>query len=138
MRRLAIGAGVGVVAALALAPATADALQQLRVAREARAAIEAMIQRPAPAVPSERMVSVDALAQQVRRMAGGAGVLVEAAAPVEGGPLARVQLRLSGSEAAVLGLADRLERGTPTVRFTRWRVEGAGASVRLTGEVAAP
>lgn len=143
---LLIGVGAGVLSALMLIPATADALMRLDSARAARAAVgDLALRPPLPPLPQERLIRASTraaaaglLAAQLRRLATSSGVLVETAVPVGGGPMARVQLRVSGSEAAVLGLADRIERKTQIARFTRWRIEGIGGSVRLMGEVAAP
>jgi hypothetical protein len=49
-------------------------------------------------------------------------------------PQGGTRLSAAGDEAAVLGFINRLERGTPAVRFARWRLEpvaGGGEQVRL-------
>lgn len=144
---LAAGAGVGLLAMATLTPWTVSALGTLAEARADQATLAAAAIAPeegaivspglALAAPS-RDAAAGVLAAQVRVLAARGGVLVEGMETVSGGGLARMSVRLSGSEGAVLGLADGLERGTPLVRFARWRVEASGGSVRLTGELVAP
>lgn len=145
---VAIGAVAGLAGIALLAPATAESIAALRQAQAREAQVAAAVATPpvsdivapglAIAAPSQGAAST-ALAARVRAAAGRSGVLVENIAPVAGDTgLARVRLRLSGSEGAVIGVADGLERGAPMVRFAIWRVEAAGGGVRLTGELVAP
>jgi len=144
----AIGGAAGLAGMALLAPATGEALGRLATARAERARLESAAVAPratTPLVPPGLAIAarsddeaVARLAARIRALAAQGGVLVEEAAPAGGaGSLVTVRLRVSGSEGAVLGLVDALERGTPLVRFARWRVEGAGGTVRLTGETVA-
>lgn len=148
MRALAGGAAAGLLAMAAMTPWTLSALATLADARADQATLAAAAVAPeasaivGPGLSIEagsRDAAAVALAARVRAAAVKGGVLVEGMEAVAGsGGLARINVRLSGSEGAVLGLADGLERGTPLVRFARWRVEASGGSVRLTGELVAP
>ena len=145
---LAIGAAVGLAGMALLAPMTGDALGRLSRAREERAELERAAVAPAPAsalLPSALAIparshdeAVSLLVTRVRALGARSGVLVEDAVPVRDvGALVTVRLRMSGSEGAVLGLIDTLERGAPLVRFARWRVEGRGTTVRFIGDAVA-
>lgn len=129
MRPLVVGAALGVVGALLLAPTASRSLGLLASARAERDALAAA-PKAAPATGSS-----DALVALVRKQAASGGVLIEEVAPVAG---ARVRLAASGSPEAVIGFAGALERGRPAVRFAGWRLAVDGASVRLTGEAFTP
>jgi hypothetical protein len=146
---VAIGAAAGLAVMALLAPATGGALGRLGVARAQRARLEAAAIAP-PASPAivaaglavaagSREAAARQLIAQIRNLATRGGVLVEDATALDGaGALVTVRVRVSASEGAVLGLVDALERGTPLRRFERWRIESAGGTVRLSGEVVAP
>ena len=146
MKPLPIGVAGGVALAALLIPATTAAVARFSALQEAAAAAKGMAEQPgtSPLPPGQMIAASNAagaramLTASLREQAVSAGVLLESVKPVDSPGLARVAVHLSGSEAAVLGLADRIERGTPLMRFTRWRVEGIGNGVRLTAEVAAP
>ena len=143
-----MGAAAGLVAMLALLPATGDALDRLAKARDDRARIAALATKPVDAraiMPSDIGIAARdhaaanaALTARLRALAGKGGVLVEEAVALPGGGLARVRLRVSGSEDAVIAFADAIERGRPLARFAMWRLVTEGATVRLSGEVVAP
>ncbi|MCW3835739.1 hypothetical protein ACFQ1E_05590 [Sphingomonas canadensis] len=140
---LAVGAGAGLLLALLLAPATGGALGDLSRARadRAKAAADAAVPAgPQPALVAPGLVTGEAaaLVARVRARAKDGGVLVEEAAelPVQGA-LARVRLRLSGPEKAVLALADSLEREPPLVRLAAWRIDPIEGGLRLTAEAVA-
>jgi hypothetical protein len=147
---LLAGALGGLAAMLLLAPATGDALGRLAKARQQRAALAAQAAAPAietglvaPGLAWRAPTGGEAAARLlagVRGAAGRAGVLVEEARVLSApGGLVRVQLRASGSEEAVLSLAEALERQRPLVRFARWRLAALpSGGVRLDGEVVAP
>ena len=147
MRRdpLTWGLGGGVVAALLLAPAAGGTLERLAAARRAKTDAALPVPRPAALVRPDfawRAGSGDAsgrIAAEVRARARAGGVLVERIEPLaapEG--LVTLEVRMSGSERAVLALADGLERGQPLARWRRWSVVPAGAGLRLDGELVAP
>ena len=147
MKALLIGAAAGLVAMLALMPVAGDALDQLAEARAERAWILALADEQgerAIVPPGVGMSARDAaaataaLVARVRALAGKGGVLVEDAAAVPGGGLARVRLRVSGSEDAVIAFADGIERGRPLARFATWSLAADGSVVRLSGELVAP
>ena len=148
MRALAIGAAGGLLAMAVLTPPTIATLAALAEARKNQAELAAAASAPpASAIVGPGLVTpadtqaaaTSALAARIRAAAAKGGVLVESIEGVAGDEaLARIRVQLSGSEGAVLGLADALERGAPLVRFARWRVEGRGGSVLLTGELVAP
>ncbi len=148
MPPIAVGAVAGLALIALLIPATGEALGELSVARTRAAEVARDAARPATfalvapslaiTAPSQPQASA-ALAARVRVLAGRGGVLVEGLDTGSGDvALAMVRVRLSGSEGAVIALADALERGTPLARFTAWRVEPTGDGVRLTGELVAP
>ncbi|SOB86567.1 hypothetical protein SAMN06297144_1673 [Sphingomonas guangdongensis] len=114
------GAAIGSAAALALLPAVHAALDR----RQQALAAEARLAAALGSVPAAPVATPD-LARRVRAEAGRSGVLVERAEVVAG----RLQLRLSGSQQAVLALADGLERRG--VRSVRWSMTGDGRAVRL-------
>ncbi|URW74589.1 hypothetical protein M9980_08360 [Sphingomonas donggukensis] len=123
-----------------------SALGELAVTRgeRARVVVHAAID-PVPAIARDQAIAIGsraaatrALEARVRALAGRGGVLVEAVSAVDGAGLARIRLRASGSERAVVAFADALERGRPLARFDGWSIAADGASVRLEGEVAAP
>lgn len=137
------GAGVGLALMLVLAPATGNALGELARARAERIRLAQVVAVPgndSPLVAPE-LVNGDAnvLAGRIRDRARAGGVLVEELVALPGnGRLVAVRLRLSGTEQAVLALADALERGSPLARLRAWRLtpipEGG---VRLLGEAVA-
>lgn len=142
---LRTGAAGGLTAALLLAWPTMAALERLAVARDDRAAAAVAPPPPAPLVQPEQAWPVGetdpavTIGAALRARARAAGVLVERAEPLaapEG--LATLAVRLSGSERAVLALADGLERGMPMARWRRWRVTAEGEGVRIDGELVAP
>lgn len=143
---LFLGLGIGASAMALLAPATGTALGELRRARGERLAAAA-VREPASArvallASTLRLSARDesgarrAFAAQVRELAARGGVLVEQLRPLPGGAgLVRMQLRLSGRDKAVIALVDQLERGTPLIRFDRWRAVALGEDgVRIEGE----
>jgi alanine dehydrogenase len=145
MTPLARGVAAGLLGgALISIPAT-EALETLAQARAERDTV--LIAAVAPASPVVApALSIEAgsaerasmlLAARVQKAASGGGLLIEAVAPVPDASVARVRLRVSGSEAAVLALAGSLERGVPLVRFAQWQVTSTGTAVRLTGELVA-
>lgn len=138
----------GLVAVLALAPATGTALGQLASARGERVRLEAAAAQPGSAnrIVAEGMglgvadaaAGRAAMMARIQRLARTGGVLVEetsAAEAPEG--LAALRVRVSGAEKAVLALADRFERERPLVRLTTWRIEPVNGGVRLTGKAVA-
>lgn len=140
------GVLAGATAILALSPAIGTALADLAAARAQRA--EASEDAAAPIDVSlvagaiharDRDAANTAVAARVRAYAARGAVLVEEAQPLsDPAGLARVRLRLSGSEDAVIALVDTIERGSPVVRFARWQIEATGGAVRLQGELVAP
>lgn len=138
---LAVGAVVGVAVAAALIPSTVAALRDLRTARLERATLAQLAAGPTPTrailvdgaalVARDRGAAADALAAALRARAVSSGLLVEGATPVPYEGLARVRLRLSGSEDAVIAFADAVERGRPVIRFAEWRLQAAGGRVTL-------
>ena len=143
------GALVGLAAIAASAPWMDDALDTLRAAREAQAAAQARASASAAIVPlvppglavpgASRDAAASAFAARLRGAATRAGLLVEEARGIADlAGLARVRLRLSGSEDALAGFLDAVERGPPLARMASWRVERAGAAVQLRAEVVAP
>ncbi|WP_423602260.1 hypothetical protein [Sphingomonas sp. MS122] len=147
---LIAGVGGGLAVLALLAPATGTALGKLMRAREAAAGARLAAAAPRPAaVPlaapglrapgASETEAARGLAGRVRRLAAEGGVLVEQAAPVVAGEgLARLRLRLSGPDKAVVALADRIERGTPLTRFAAWRMTALpGGGLRLEGEAVA-
>lgn len=140
---LAAGAGAGLVLMLALAPATGTALGELAAARAERARLEAIATapepRPAPLVASGLAAGNEPtlLAARIRGRAHDAGVLVEEIVGQGKGALITVRLSVSGTEKAVVAVADALERDTPLLRFRRWAIAPIEGGVRLTGEAVA-
>lgn len=146
MRIGAIGAGVaggGALALLLLWPA-AGALDRLATARHAQA-VAAQAPATPPALvagdlawPTGEADAATMIAGELRARARAGGVLVERmetlAAPAG---LVTLDVRLSGSERAVLALADGFERGTPFARWRSWRLSAAPGGVRLQGELVA-
>lgn len=150
-RGLAMGAGVGLAAMLALAAPVGTALGTLAGARAERdrlARAPAQHRPAAPLVaPALAMRAPDGrragaeLTARLRAHATAAGLLVERAEAVRpaGAGLAAAALRVSGNEHAVIGFAEALQRGRPLVRWQAWTMSGTGSSaVRLEGEVIAP
>jgi hypothetical protein len=135
------GIAGGLAAALLIAPFTGTALGKLAEARAARVQLQLALAASvdAPLVADDLAVTDSAaLATRIRTLAKQGGVLVEAADPHDGRDLARVRLRVSGAEKAVIALADALERGTPLVRLRAWRIDALdGGSIRLAGEAVA-
>ena len=141
---LAVGAGAGLVLMLALAPDTGAALGKLAGARAERARLEAVATgpqpRPAPLVVPALASGDDSalIAARIRDRAHDAGVLVEELRVARGdGALLVARLSASGSEKAVVALADGLERDTPLLRFRSWRIVPIDGGVRLIGDVVA-
>ncbi|WP_447724133.1 GspMb/PilO family protein [Sphingomonas koreensis] len=147
---LIAGIGGGLVAVALLAPATGTALGKLARARgavaEARTAVRAPARAPVPltaaglrAPGGNEAAAAGALAARVRKLAAEGGVLVEQAARVPAGEgVAKLQLRLSGPDKAVVALVDRIEREAPLLRFAAWRATALpGGSVRIEGEAVA-
>jgi hypothetical protein len=146
---LIAGAAGGLLAVLLLAPATGTALGELSRARAARAEAAAFDTRSPTSLPlvapALRIVAPNeaeaarALASRVRTLAAQGGVLVEQAQGVRGSAgLARLRLRLSGPDKAVIALADRLERDAPLLRLRSWQITALGdGGLRLDGEAVA-
>ncbi|MGK6318205.1 hypothetical protein [Sphingomonas sp. DT-204] len=142
------GAALGLVAAILLAPFGRDALGDLAAARAERDRLAAAMRNEVPRSVVEDSIAMPAadrdaanrlLAARVRLLAGRGAVLVEDAAPAaDPAGLARIRVRLSGSEDAVIALADTIERTPPLARFAHWRMEASGGAVRLQGELVAP
>lgn len=139
------GLGGGVAAALLLAPVVGGTLGRLAAARRAEADAALPVPRPAALVRPDLAWAVGSgdaparIAAEMRARARAGGVLVERAEPLaapEG--LVTLEVRLSGSERAVLALADGLERGQPLARWRRWSVVPAAAGLRLDGELVVP
>jgi hypothetical protein len=145
-RPVVIGALSGTVLAAGLWIAALDALATLDTLRTA-AAREAAAIVGADALPDAafRLSAGGAgaaqrlVARRIRRGAAAGGMLIEqlvGAAPLAPG-IARLSVRVSGSEKAVLTLADSIERDAPGVRWRRWRIEPVSpGTLRLSGEVA--
>lgn len=145
---LAWGAALGMAAAILLAPFGRDAIGDLTAARAERDRLAAAMKTAVPrsvvedglAMPAaDRDAASRLLAARIRLLAGRGAVLVEDAAPTtDPAGLARIRVRLSGSEDAVIALADTIERTPPLARFAQWRIEASGSAVRLQGELVAP
>lgn len=146
---LIAGVGGGLLAVLLLAPAVGEALGALTRARADRAAVD-MSGRTAPGVPpmvrsalrvpaTSEAEAARAMAARIRSLAAAGGVLVEQADAAGGGAgVARLRLRLSGPDKAVVALADRLDREAPLLRLRQWQVSAlAGGGLRLEGEAVA-
>ncbi|MFD1786584.1 hypothetical protein ACFSC3_03265 [Sphingomonas floccifaciens] len=145
---LALGTAAGLaVAALLAIPAT-DALRDLRTARTERATLAQVAADPSPSraividgdgTPArDAGAAADRLAARIRAAATKAGLLVESATPAPSAGLSRVRLTVSGSEDAVVGFADTLERTRPLARFATWQMTASGRTVTLSGEVVSP
>ncbi|MFZ5746579.1 MAG: hypothetical protein ACOY45_02850 [Pseudomonadota bacterium] len=143
-----IGAGAGLLLALAVAPMVGTALGMLARARAAHAALAAahaaLARPPVPLVAADAAIPAtddraarEWAAARIREQARAGGVLAEEVAPLRAPDgLVAVRLRLSGPEKAVVAMADALERGAPLMRLREWRIEPAGGgAVRLTGVV---
>ncbi len=145
---VALGGIFGVAAAAALSVPAGDALRDLRAARLHRATLAGVAAGPPPtraividgaAIPArDAGAAADTLAATLRTAATRGGLLVESATPAPSAGLARVRLLVSGSEAAVIGFADAVERGRPIARFASWDMTARGGTVTLSGEVVAP
>lgn len=145
---LAIGIAAGLSAAALLAIPAADALRDLRTARIDRATLAQVAADPRPsrsividrdATPArDAGTAADRLAARVRALATKSGVLVEAATPAPSAGLAGVRVTVSGSEDAVVGFADTLERASPIARLASWQMIASGGTVTLTGDVVGP
>jgi hypothetical protein len=141
---LAIGAGAGLVLMLALAPVTGTALGKLSAARAELARQQAAATGPEPQ-PAALVVPALAsggdpasLAARIRDRAHNAGVLVEEIKLTQGkGALIKARISVSGTEKAVVALADALERSTPLLRFRGWRIAPIAGGLRLTGDAIA-
>ena len=141
---LAIGAGAGLLLVLALAPSTGNALGKLETARAERARLAAIAnapeRAPAPLVGPGLAAGDDnaLLTARIRSRAHDAGVLVEEVTLAKGqGALIRLKLSFSGSEKAVVALADALERETLLIRFESWKLAPVEGGLRLTGQALA-
>jgi hypothetical protein len=141
------GGAIGLAVAALLAPATGAALGELAIARAERDRLatavkdgpRALLDDGLTAKAADRDAANAALIARIRQLAGRGAVLVEDATPIaDPAGLARIKVRLSGSEDAVVALADSVERATPIARFASWRIEASGGAVRLQGEVVAP
>ncbi len=145
---VALGALAGLAGAAAITPFAADAVRDLRAARIERATLAQLAAGPTPSraivadghaiIAPGAAAAADLLSARLRAAAAKGGLLVEQAAAVPSPGLARVRLRVSGSEDAVIAFADAVERGRPAQRFAVWTVEARGGSVTLSGEVVAP
>lgn len=136
--------GGAVVTALLLAGPGRGALDRLAVARQARAVAAEVPAAPPPlttpdlAWPTGEADAPGAIADELRARARAGGVLVERMEPLAAPTgLVTLGVRLSGSERAVLAIADGLERGTPVARWRTWRLVPAAGGVRLDGELVA-
>lgn len=145
---LGLGAGLGLVLAVLIAPLTGTALGKLSKARAERDALVAAARAPAADValvaPGLAIPARDAAAARaailgrVQALAKAGGVLVEETGVVDAPPdLAALRIRVSGAEKAVVALADAFERGRPSMRFRSWQVVPVPGGVRLTGEAVA-
>jgi hypothetical protein len=141
---LAAGAGAGLLLVLALAPSTGTALGKLSAARTERTRLAAVADAPErprpPLVTPGFAAGKDSalLAARIRGRAHDAGVLVEQVALGRGGgALMRLRLSFSGSEKAVVALADALEREAVLIRFESWKLAPVEGGVRLTGQALA-
>lgn len=145
---LVLGIAAGVAAAALLAIPAADSVRDLRAARTARATLAQLAAGPGPsraividgdAIPSrDAGTAADRLAARLRAAAIRSGLLVETATPLPTDGLARVRLSVSGSEDAVVGFADTIERSRPLARFATWRMTATGGAVTLRGDVVGP
>ncbi|MES2338865.1 MAG: hypothetical protein V4537_12285 [Pseudomonadota bacterium] len=145
---VALGALGGLGAAALLTPFAADAMRDLRAARIDRATLAALAAGPPPsrAVVADGLAlsapdagaAADLLATRLRASAAQGGLLVEEAVALPSPALARVRVRVSGGEDAVIAFADRIERARPMARFAGWTVAARGGQVTLSGEVVAP
>lgn len=145
---IVLGAIAGLAVAAALTPLAADAMRDLRAARDDRATLAALAAGPIPSrvvvangyaiLAPNAAVAADRLAGRLRAVATANGLQVEdiAAAPSTG--LVRVRLRVSGTEDAVIAFADAVERARPTTRFASWSAEAHGGGVTLSGEAVSP
>lgn len=142
------------VARLALTLADGP-LSALDSARQKRAELTAIAERPARAAPplladgqtqhgSDRAAALRALTATIRTTGARAGVLVESAEPVPGGtlpkPLVALRVVASGSEKALLTFIGDIEQARPTMRFATWRLARAGeydATLRFDGRAVA-
>lgn len=147
MKAAAVGVVAGVAVMVVAWPAVGRALDRLTEARTDYARSLALAEAPparAIVTPGIGLAARDAatataeLTTRIRALAGKGGVLAEEVRAIPDGGLARVRLRVSGSEDAVIAFADALERGRPLVRFTTWSIAADGGTVRLSGEAVAP
>lgn len=145
-RPILIGALTGGALAIAIWPSAQDALARYDVARVAAAQDQAAAGIDRLPVATFRLVAGSApraqaiAAARLRNAARAGGVLIERLAPMPplGPGIARVGLTISGSEKAVLTLADAMERGGRGMRLRGWKIEALpGGAVRLSGELAA-
>ncbi|HTG38663.1 hypothetical protein [Sphingomonas sp.] len=137
----AVGMALSVVAWLLMLESL-TLLDQRRVTAAGAAAATTM--DAAPDAPFRMRAGTQGAAQRavatrLRRDAAANAVLVEriAGASPLGPGLARINVELSGSEKAVLIVADAIEREQPGVRWREWRLAAvSGGAVRLSGDVA--
>lgn len=141
---LAAGAGAGLLLALLLAPSTGTALGKLSAARSEKARLAAIANAPErprpPLVAPGLAVGSDSalLVARIRGRAHDAGVLVEELSVARAqGALIRLRISVSGSEKAVVALADALERETLLIRFERWKLVAVEGGLRLSGQALA-
>lgn len=141
---LATGLGIGLLLLLLLAPATGNALGKLAAARAERVRLAALVDGPQPGAAALVVPGLAAgddialLVSRVRDRAHTAGVLVEEIkAGRAGGALIHLHLAFSGSEKAIVALADTLERDTVLLRFAQWRIVPIQGGVRLTADAIA-
>ena len=135
------------VAALLTIP-TYGALTTLAKARGARDTARIEASAPTPplatadaAFPADSAADARArLTARVRADAARGGVLIETLTPdpAAPAPLTILTLRASGTEKAVVALADALERGRPAMRMRAWRLTSAPGGVRLDATLVAP
>lgn len=139
---IALGvAGLLAIPTIAALDGLATARADRGTARADAAATPGPVAVAAAAFPAGDAADARArLAARIRADAVRGGVLIEtlAADPAAPAPLAVLILRASGSEKAVVALADTLERGAQPVRMTVWRLTSAPGGVRLDARLVAP
>lgn len=142
------GVGAGLVAGLALMPATRESLAALSALRSERATLA--LAAAAPAAPTTLLVTGQslnvadqaagraAIETRVQALSKANGLLVEKMRDAQSSAaLAAVSLRISGQEKALLSFIDTLEREQPLMRMQMWRIEPVGSGVRLHATIVA-
>ncbi|TKD53121.1 hypothetical protein [Sphingomonas baiyangensis] len=134
----------GVLAIAASVVVLAPALDRRTQAGAAQSRLEQALDR-APVAPlaeaqetGSAQAAVAATLAVTRRSAAAAGVLVERATPATPAAphVARLAMRLSGPEKAVLSLADGIVRGVPGAQWRSWRLTALpGGALQLDGEM---